>query len=241
MEYKRVPPYTHSSGIYDHLMADVDYEGWCDYIADLAESFGFGTASVYDLSCGTGTFLNLFPAAKKYGIDLSEPMIRVAKALHPGIRFSTGNMLRPPLKNVDLYVNIHDALNYISSFDAVRDHIRYMAKHLKPGQTYVFDFAMRGVINEYFTDTSYEDTSPAGISFKRQNTFDEKKNIAVTDLYIYYPDGRAFHEQHHQYIFDYREIVKLSVEFPSRSFIFLEEFTFDEAHEASNRMLVVMQ
>ena len=37
------------------------------------------------------------------------------------------------------------------------------------------------------------------------------------------------------------KIEKMSVEIPSRTFIFLEEFTFEQAHEASNRLLVIMR
>jgi SAM-dependent methyltransferase len=241
MQYRSVPPYTRSSDIYDTLMADVDYPGWCEYILDLAEIFSFGTRSVYDLSCGTGTFLHLFPAAEKAGIDLSGPMIEIARKRHPELDVSIGNMLNPPPKRMDIYLNIHDALNYISHFGAVIEHVRYMDKILRPGQVYLFDFALAGVIKAYFTDTSFEDTTPDGISFKRSNTYDNEKQRAYTDLYMYFPNGSAFHERHIQYIYDYDQIVKLSVEFPSRNFIFLEEFSIDEAHKASNRMLIIMR
>ena len=241
MNYKPVPPYTESSLIYNRLMEEVDYPGWCQYIIDLAEEFNFDTGSIYDLSCGTGTFLHLFPAAEKIGIDISEQMINEGKRTYPELDLSVGNMLHPPVKNVSLYLNIHDALNYISDLNAIKDHISYMDKHLRDGQIYLFDFALPGVMNNYFDDTSYEDTNDAGISFKRKNHYDRKNKRSITDLYIYHPDGRSFHEQHIQHIYDFEEILKLSVDFPSRSFIFLEEFSFEKAHEASNRLLVIMR
>ena len=241
MNYQPVPPYTEASLIYNRLMEDVDYPGWCQYILDLADEYGFDTRSVYDLSCGTGTFLHLFPAAGKFGIDISEQMIKEGKKNYPELDLSVGNMLHPPVKDVALYLNIHDALNYISDLDAIRDHIKFMDEHLNEGQTYLFDFALPGVMNNFFDDTSYEDTNDAGISFKRKNTYDLKNKRSITDLYIYHPNGRSFHEQHIQHIYDFEEIQNLSVEFPSRSFIFLEEFTFEQAHEASNRLLVIMR
>lgn len=241
MEYRSAEPYTHSSLIYDTMMADVDYSGWCEYLLDLSEDFDFHTASVYDLSCGTGTFLNLFPAGKKYGIDLSSYMIRRAKSLYPELDLSIGNMLKPPPRDVDVYLNIHDALNYIRPFSAIKAHIGYMDRILKPGQVYIFDFAMPSVIREYFDETGYEDTTPEGISFKRQNSFDPAQKLAVTDIYISYPQGPAFHERHFQYMYEFAEILRLSVEFPSRRFIFLEEFTFEQANESSNRILVIMR
>jgi SAM-dependent methyltransferase len=241
MKYKPVPPYTESSLIYNRLMEEVDYPGWCQYILDLAEAFDFDTGSVYDLSCGTGTFLHIFPAAEKFGIDISGDMIKEGKENYPELEMSVGNMLHPPVRDVSLYLNIHDALNYISEFNAIRDHIAFMNKHLKEGQVYVFDFALPGVMKNFFDDTSYEDTNKAGISFKRHNRYDRTNRLAITDLYIYHPDGRSFHEQHIQHIYDFEEIKKLSVEFPSRTFIFLEEFTFEQAHEDSNRLLVIMR
>lgn len=222
-------------------MADVDYPGWCEYLQDMADEFGFNTDSLYDLSCGTGTFLHLFPAKQKFGIDISESMVEEARSLYPDLQISVGNMLHPPHKDADLYINIHDALNYISTFEAIKDHIHYMDTHMKPGQVYVFDFALPGVIHSSFTDVSYEDTTPDGISFKRHNIYDSKNKRSITNLFIYFPNTEAYHEQHVQYIYDYKEIIKLSVEFPSRTFIFLEEFTFEEAHENSNRLLVIMQ
>jgi len=241
MNYQPVPPYTESSLIYNRLMEDVDYPGWCQYILDLADEYGFSTSSVFDISCGTGTFLNLFPAAEKFGIDISEPMIDEAKKMYPELELTVGNMLQPPQQDVDFYLNIHDALNYISNFDVILDHLRFMDKLLKKRQVYIFDFALPGVMLNYFDNTSYEDTNNAGISFKRQNHYDKKNNRSQTDLYIFHLDGRSFHEQHIQHIYDFQEIQKLSMEFPSRTFIFLEEFTFEQAHEASNRLLVIMR
>ncbi len=222
-------------------MEEVDYPGWCQYILDLSDEFNFKTSSIYDLSCGTGTFLHLFPAGEKFGIDISEPMITEGKKTYPELELEVGNMLQPVSKDVDIYLNIHDALNYISDINAIRDHLKYMDNILKKGQLYIFDFALPGIMLNYFDDTSYEDTNKAGISFKRQNRYDKKNKRSITDLFIYHPDGRSFHEQHIQYIYDFQKINKLSVEFPSRTFIFLEEFTFEQAHEASNRLLVIMQ
>lgn len=241
MEYRSAAPYTHVSQIYDTMMAEVDYRGWCEYLKDLSEDFAFGSTSLYDLSCGTGTFLNLFSAREKYGIDLSASMIKRAKFLYPELHLSVGNMLKPIPRDVDIYLNIHDALNYIKSFDTIIAHIRYMDRILRPGQVYIFDFAMPAVIKEYFNDTGYEDTTPEGISFRRKNSFDAETKRARTDIYISYPGGPSYHEIHIQYIYEFTEIQKLSVEFPSRHFIFLEEFTFERAHDASQRILVIMR
>ncbi|MFA6619282.1 MAG: class I SAM-dependent methyltransferase [Candidatus Neomarinimicrobiota bacterium] len=241
MNYKSVAPYTESSQIYDRLMEEVDYLGWCEYILDLADEFGFSTGSIFDLSCGTGTFLHLFPASEKFGIDISQEMISRGKENFPELDLEVGNMMHPTPRDVSLYVNIHDALNYISDFKAIREHITYMDKHLNEGQSYIFDFALPGVMTEYFDDTAYEDTNEAGIFFKRHNYYDKKNKRSLTDLYIYHPDGRSYHERHIQYIFNFQEIEKLSVEFPSRSFIFLEEFSFEKANELSNRLLVIMR
>ena len=241
MQYLPADPYTRSAAVYDTLMADIDYAGWCEYITDLADHYGFPARSIFDISCGTGTFLHLFPAKEKYGIDISAAMIAVAKRSYPGIPFDTGNMLRPPRKGTDLYVNLHDSLNYIRDFADVRAHIAYMDRILQAGQTYIFDFALPAVMKRYFVNDSMEETTPAGISFRRENFYDEERRRAKTDLYIYFPGGGAFHEQHIEYIHDYGEIIKLSVEFPRRTFIFLEEFSFEEARESSNRILVIMQ
>ena len=241
MNYKNVAPYTESSLIYDRLMEDVDYPGWCEYILDLSEEFDFDTSSICDLSCGTGTFLHLFPAVVKHGIDISNHMIKRGKNNFPELDLEVGNMLHPNFLDFSLYINIHDALNYVADFKAIRKHIAYMDKHMKKGQVYIFDFALPGIMEEYFDNTGYEDTNAAGISFKRHNRYDRIHNQAFTELFIYHPDGRSYQERHIQYIHDFKEIQNFSVEFPSRSFIFLEEFSFQQANEKSNRLLVIMR
>ncbi len=241
MHHLSRPPYTISPAVYDTLMADIDYAGWCEYIVDLAAEFDLGVRSAFDISCGTGTFLHLFPAEAKYGMDISAPMIAAAKRNYPGIPFFTGNMLRPPVMAVDLYLNLHDSLNYIARFSDIRSHIAYMDRILGAEQAYIFDLALPAVMKNCLIDDQMEDTTPEGISFKRENSYDEKRRRAITDIYISFPGGKTYHERHVEYIHPYGEIIKLSVEFPERTFIFLEEFSFREAHEHSKRILVIMQ
>ena len=49
-----MPSYLSFARFYDGLMQDACYEKRCDYILNLAESFGHDMGITLDLACGTG-------------------------------------------------------------------------------------------------------------------------------------------------------------------------------------------
>lgn len=237
---KNITEYTASADIYNHMMKDVDYSGWCDYIEDLADEFGFKTESILDISCGTGTLLNLFPAKVKRGTDLSLPMIKIARQDYPNIEFLMESMLTPKYDDMQLIVNIHDALNYLPSLDMIAQHLKYMYDTKKEGQTYIFDFAMENVAQHHFSGQEQTGCTQDGVSYRRTNHFENNKKQFITDLFIDYPHGKHVHEQHIQYLYTFQEIKDLCMEICPNRFIFLEEFTFIPASDKSERLLVIL-
>ena len=69
------------SKIYDMMMLGVDYEGWADYILDVAKSMGATPKTALDLACGTGS--TTIPLARRglkmSGLDLSSPCCKSPK------------------------------------------------------------------------------------------------------------------------------------------------------------------
>lgn len=237
---KNITEYTASADIYNHMMKDVDYSGWCDYIEDLSDEFDFKTESILDISCGTGTLLNLFPAKIKRGTDLSLPMIKKARRDYPNIEFLTESMLTPRIDGMQLIVNIHDALNYLPSLDMIAQHLKFMYETKQAGQTYLCDFAMENVAKLHFNGQEQTGLTQDGINYRRSNHFEDHNRQFITDLFIDYPDGKHVHEQHKQYFYTLQEIKDLCMEICPNRFIFLEEFTFIPAKDNSERLLVIL-
>ncbi|HJP78678.1 MAG TPA: class I SAM-dependent methyltransferase [Pseudonocardiaceae bacterium] len=62
------------------------------------------TGSIADLGCGPGHYTAYFASRGRdaLGIDLSPEMIQLAKAAHPGLRFSVGSMTRLDLADGEM-------------------------------------------------------------------------------------------------------------------------------------------
>jgi ubiquinone/menaquinone biosynthesis C-methylase UbiE len=90
-------------------------------------------ASVLDVGCGTGDFVQLFdPRRTRYlGIDISENMIAECRRLFPAHEFKVGDgdSLDAPDGSVDLVLSI-GVLEYLKDPDS---HLKELARVTKPG------------------------------------------------------------------------------------------------------------
>jgi SAM-dependent methyltransferase len=138
---------------YDLLYRDKDYTAETDYVIDLLKKFGQGQANsqILELGCGTGNY-SIALAKRGYdilGLDISEDMIQYGSerlaSNEPGlakkIELRTGD-----IRNFDLhqkFKNIVSLFHVISYLSADRDLLyafQSVARHLKPGGLFVFDF-----------------------------------------------------------------------------------------------------
>lgn len=136
---------------YDLLYADKDYPGEADYVLRRINQYGLDPRSILDLGCGTGR--HAIELAKRdiriCGVDLSEPMIRIAQSkvseLPPvtagGVRFLHAD-IRP--LNLDQTFDAVVCLFHVLSYQTINDDLRAVfavaRRHLRPGGVFVFDF-----------------------------------------------------------------------------------------------------
>ena len=95
-----------------------------------------------DMGCGTGILCRILweNGIPTQGMDLSEGMIRIAKAENPGLSFEVANMVTYcPEKTFDLITCTGDALNHIPQLSDVAQIFRNVYKLLTPGGLFVFD------------------------------------------------------------------------------------------------------
>ncbi len=231
--------------VYDTLMADVDYQGWAEYIEDIVLQWKPLPMKIADISCGTGHLLGELqqPERQLAGMDLSMEMIRKAKENYPAIPFFQGDMNHIPLNHqFDLIINIHDALNYLPSLDAVREHFQNMAQWMRPGQLYLFDFAMQAVVENYFTGVEEWNFTEKGWQYHRWHQFHLDQRLHQTYIAIYEPDAKEPRtiECHKQYIYPFSELEKLFHSIKGLHWRLYEEFTFDAADQQTERLFGVM-
>ena len=134
------------SKIYDMMMLGVDYEGWADYILDVAKSMGATPKTALDLACGTGS--TTIPLARRglkmSGLDLSSPMLQIAeeksKKAGVSISYHCQNMLSMDFsESFDMVVSFQDGINYLTGEGDFEKLAENVSRILKKGGIFLFD------------------------------------------------------------------------------------------------------
>jgi SAM-dependent methyltransferase len=130
------------SKYYDLLYRDKDYAGEARYIDDLIVRHRPGAQSVLDLGCGTGRHALLL-AERGYrmtGVDLSEEMLKVARASSSGQSFVQGDVRSVRLgKTFDVVLSLFHVMSYQTTNGDLRAALSTVREHLAPGGLFVFD------------------------------------------------------------------------------------------------------
>lgn len=144
--------------MYDKDFAKIYNKDWAWFSANLAKNvlnLDIKKESVLDLGCGTGNFLqnleNYFD--NSIGIDLSEPMINIAKQNCKKSQLFIGNILDFHFgKNFDLITCNFDMINHLNSIDEYLIVFKNVFNHLKKGGIFLFDFNTSNFINNINTE-----------------------------------------------------------------------------------------
>jgi SAM-dependent methyltransferase len=136
---------------YDLLYRDKDYASEAAFIEGLLRQHAPEARSVLELGCGTGTHAILL-AEQGYsihGIDLSEEMLEVARQrtsalpikLSKQLSFSQGNVRDCEFEQkFDAVLSLFHVVSYQSTNDDLYAMFHNVARHLKPGGVFVFDY-----------------------------------------------------------------------------------------------------
>lgn len=127
---------------YDRLTAESDYEAWADTVEPVLRRHGDGGRRLLDMACGTGE--SLLPFLRRgyavTGCDLSEAMLRQARAKAPGVRLVRADVTAlPPLGRFDVVTCFDDSLNYLCSPEELETAFRSARRSLAPGGVFAFD------------------------------------------------------------------------------------------------------
>ncbi len=140
-------PYRGLAGIYDYLLAGIDYEEWADYLEQIFERFQIKPRGVLlDLACGTGN--STFPwAGRGYtaiGVDISNEMLDLARSKarekNLEIIFYRQDLRRLDLPfQADVAVLYQDGLNYLLTHGDLKKAMCKIRAALRPGGYFVFN------------------------------------------------------------------------------------------------------
>ena len=192
-------PYTSLAGVYDALMADVDYEAWARYALSLLAKSGVKPgARILDAACGTGKLT--LPLAKAgyalTGADASEDMLRYAseKARNAGLnipfirqRMEALSVHRPQ----DAIICACDGVNYLASGHEVKAFFSAAQSALAPGGILLFDISSRYKLRHILGGRQFgDDLEDAACLW--QNVYDERMHLLEIDLTLFIKNGKVF-------------------------------------------------
>jgi SAM-dependent methyltransferase len=127
--------------IYDEI-----YQKYKDYyllVSDIVKRFTPTKAKIIDLGCGTGILEIYLPKDYKIvGIDNSKDMLKIAKSKKlKNAKFVLADIRNLDLKEkFDIAVCINDTLNHLTSSKDLKSFFANVARHLKKGSIFIFDF-----------------------------------------------------------------------------------------------------
>jgi len=197
-QFNAIAPY------YDEVMSVVPYRQWVQYLRKLFKRFGWKPKQILELATGTGT-VALMLAREKYqvtGVDLSEPMLAVARKkaeedlLH-NVTFLCRDIAAldfPP--QFDAAVCLFDSLNYLLTAHQLQRTFAGVFRALQPGGGFIFDLNGEYALeHNLFTQDNLWDEE-AGVKHVWTASYNKRTRISTIDMQFYLPNGTGFHEVH---------------------------------------------
>ena len=247
--YRKLAP------VYDHIMKDVDYEDWTDYIdAVIRYHHPYGNRML-ELACGTGTMALAMEQRDDYEItatDASPDMIRIAseKGRHrkSDIRWFVQDMCRLDIgSRFDIIFMVFDSLNYLHREDEILSLFDSVASHLDDDGIFVFDFTTPNFSPKIAPLLDGEQSKLRNYRYRRNSRYDQGKGIHINHFFVEKRDpitGRTierFEEVHEQRIWTLQEIKSMVIRSKLRMLAVYEDFDFSEATDNSDRITMVLR
>jgi len=144
---------------YDKDLAYIHDTGHGDFAGNSApgllqilHSCNINSGLVVDLGCGSGIWAaSLLEAGYRVlGVDISEPMLEIARQRAPSAEFRCQSFLNTQIPACDAITSIGECLGYLfdeaNSYGALLTLFTQIHKSLSPGGLLIFDFLEPGIV-----------------------------------------------------------------------------------------------
>ncbi len=234
-----VKPYSHITKIYQHLMEQVSYSDWSDYLIDIVYSFNLQPKNALEFGCG---FAELSTHLLKEIPDIT------VSDLEPGFLKNIDNRLtkvccdmRYPSfkKKYELIYTIFDSINYLISEEDMIKFFSNIALLLEKDGMFTFDASLEQNSIEnvgYLNRSGIHD----GIEYVQESIYDEKEKLHYNNFTIRY-DGNDYIEKHVQRVYHFVDYFYLLEEAGLMVVDCYDAFTFDTADENCERVQFVVR
>lgn len=226
---------------YDELMRSVPYESWLDYYLLLLEQQQIHPQEVLDVCCGTGTLTEMMARRgfRMAGFDLSAPMIAEArrKAQEAGleIRYEVSDAAELELgQTFEAAYSFFDSLNYITDPARLREAIRRVGRHVRPGGSFVFDLNTAYAFEQKMFDQ--QDTrQKSRVRYLWTGEYDPETLIIRVGM-EFWVDGVKSTETHVQRAHPMEEVVDMLDDAGFGQIMVYDSYTLDRPRRRSDRI-----
>lgn len=198
--------YGYLAKIYDHLMGDVDYGQWTDYIEHFLEKNLISKSDpILELACGTGNIT--IPLSKRgyklTAIDRSTDMLSQAQlkagSCNLDVQFYQQDMLNLEIKQqYSSILCLCDGINYIIDPEDLRNFLQKIYSLLKEGGLFIFDISSFYKLKEILGENTYgEDLD--NITYLWENYYCPQEEIIEMDLTFFHENGNGLYEKHKEF------------------------------------------
>lgn len=210
LEVPQARPFTSLAAVYDDIMAEVEYDEWCDYILRLARERGYRGGPLHDLGCGTGNAtVPMFERGLEVsGSDASAAMLAVARAKLPGVEFTQARFSELELgPRFELVYSVFDALNNLLSDEEFGRAAANVRRHLLPGGLFIFDVNTDRGLRELWEGGTAEGWGD-DVYYRWTHHYDEETRLAHVEAFCTTEDG-SFVERHSERGYDAADLRRL--------------------------------
>lgn len=237
--------YQEFAKIYDHLMMDVDYQSWVEYIKRLFSYYNIKPKEILELGCGTGN-ITIPLALDKYnmtGIDLSQDMLSIAeqKARDKGLKinwFCQDMENLEGFRNLEAIICVCDGINYILKDSQLFNVFKNVYNSLDYGGLFAFDLNSKYKIEKILSEKTFAYPGDE-VSYIWENYYNKKTEIICFELSFFIKDNgnyKRFNETHRQKAYSIDHIVSILEKAGFKEIDYFSAFTLEKPCFSSERI-----
>jgi ubiquinone/menaquinone biosynthesis C-methylase UbiE len=203
--------FTSVAPFYDELMRAVPYRMWVGYYLLLLSHQNIQPKRILEVCCGTGTLSELLTAEgfEMAGVDLSAEMIKQARKKagrnRQEIRYEVGDAATFDMGDTyDAAFSFFDSLNNILDPAHLQRAFKQIAKHIKPGGSFIFDVNTAYAFETDLFDQEHLKKGNA-IRYQWKGNWDPQTRIITVNMQ-FWKSGSEFSEVHRQRAYTDEEI-----------------------------------
>lgn len=235
-------PYHSLAEVYNHLMADIDYELWAEYVHSIITPFTESADLVLELASGNGEFAKFFKRHYPNMIlsDLSLPMLQTITHTRDGILTCDMRALPFSDSSIAIVVCLFDSVNYILNQKELNGFFEGVYNVLSKDGIFVFDCCMFNGSKKH-ERLKRRIRKYNGITYQQVSKFNQLTGIHRNTFRFTLKDGTEIIETHKQRIYPFGTIVRKLMNTGFTILDCYQDFSYKEATEKSDRVHFVVR